>query len=314
MTIYKKMNDITFELSRLSSYDNESILTEIKRVAALIDSPALTQSEFDKHSKVHSGTVRRRFGGWRKALMAAGLADRYSGPRVSAKMKTQAARSMSRDELVVELKRVASQLSSQTLTVEQFNDYSHIAASAISRRFGSWNMGLQAAGLKPVNMGRRYTEEDYFENLLSVWTYLGRQPKYREMNNPPSFITGGAYEKRWGSWSKALVAFVDRVNSDLDRPVEPPQARDFQKEEVQAPALPKPEDVYKIPLGLRYNVLRRDRFKCVLCGNSPAIDPKCKLHIDHIVPFSKGGRTIATNLRTLCAECNVGKSSKTEAI
>lgn len=46
------------------------------------------------------------------------------------------------------------------------------------------------------------------------------------------------------------------------------------------------EDKRNISLGLRYRVLSRDRFKCVKCGKNPASDIKCKLHIDHILPFS----------------------------
>jgi 5-methylcytosine-specific restriction endonuclease McrA len=33
-----------------------------------------------------------------------------------------------------------------------------------------------------------------------------------------------------------------------------------------------------------------------------------KLHIDHIKPYSLGGETTEDNLRTLCQDCNLGKS------
>lgn len=59
---------------------------------------------------------------------------------------------------------------------------------------------------------------------------------------------------------------------------------------------------------LRYQVLKRDNFKCCACGASPAKDPSVVLHIDHIVPWSKGGETIFDNLQTLCSKCNLGKS------
>jgi 5-methylcytosine-specific restriction endonuclease McrA len=69
------------------------------------------------------------------------------------------------------------------------------------------------------------------------------------------------------------------------------------------------EERREIPLKLRLKVLQRDNFRCVLCGKSPATNPGTVLHIDHIVPFSKGGQTTAENLRTLCAECNWGKGN-----
>ena len=59
---------------------------------------------------------------------------------------------------------------------------------------------------------------------------------------------------------------------------------------------------------LRYQVLKRDNFKCCACGASPAKDPSVELHIDHIVPYSKGGETAIDNLQTLCSKCNLGKS------
>jgi len=301
-----------FELARLAQYDNDSIIAELKRVAALVPAGQKFTSKFlDTHGKVSASSVRHRFGGWHRGLHAAGLSHLYSGRTVSDKMKTQRARYMTDEQLVAELQRVASKLGSDTLAQHEFNSESDISASSISRRLGSWSKALHGAGLRPVNMARRHTEDDYFENLLAVWTHFGRQPKYREMDSPPSVITSGAYGNCWGSWAEALAAFVERVNAaeveaSASSPEVPPPP-------VAAPSTPlKPEDQRKVPLGLRYNVLRRDSFKCVLCGNSPATDPSCKLHVDHIEPISKNGKTMQSNLRTLCADCNIGKSNKTE--
>ena len=59
---------------------------------------------------------------------------------------------------------------------------------------------------------------------------------------------------------------------------------------------------------LRYQVLKRDNFKCCTCGASPAKDPSVELHIDHIIQWSKGGESTLENLQTLCSKCNLGKS------
>ena len=61
---------------------------------------------------------------------------------------------------------------------------------------------------------------------------------------------------------------------------------------------------------LRYEILKRDGFKCVLCGCSAK--DGAKLHVDHIIPISKGGKTVPSNLRTLCDQCNWGKGDKFE--
>lgn len=66
----------------------------------------------------------------------------------------------------------------------------------------------------------------------------------------------------------------------------------------------------KVTAGLRYDILRRDKFKCQLCGRTAA--DGITLHVDHIFPISKGGKTEPSNLRTLCNECNLGKSNKIE--
>ena len=57
---------------------------------------------------------------------------------------------------------------------------------------------------------------------------------------------------------------------------------------------------------LRYKIMKRDNFKCTICGRSQ--NDGAKLHVDHIKPVSKGGKTEESNLRTLCDMCNLGKS------
>ena len=68
----------------------------------------------------------------------------------------------------------------------------------------------------------------------------------------------------------------------------------------------------KLTPGLRYDILCRDDFRCQICGRSQK--DGVKLHVDHIIPVSKGGLTTWDNLRTLCQECNLGKSNKIEKI
>ena len=70
----------------------------------------------------------------------------------------------------------------------------------------------------------------------------------------------------------------------------------------------KQEERSKMSDSLRYDILKRDGFKCTICGATA--QEGAKLHIDHIVPVSKGGKTTKSNLRTLCSRCNFGKSDK----
>jgi len=58
---------------------------------------------------------------------------------------------------------------------------------------------------------------------------------------------------------------------------------------------------------LRYEVLRRAKFKCDLCGVSAETRA---LEVDHIVPRSRGGADEAANLQALCYSCNAMKRDR----
>jgi len=57
---------------------------------------------------------------------------------------------------------------------------------------------------------------------------------------------------------------------------------------------------------LRYEILRRDGFKCRYCG---AVAAETELRVDHVVPTALGGSSEPSNLATACDPCNSGKSS-----
>ena len=58
---------------------------------------------------------------------------------------------------------------------------------------------------------------------------------------------------------------------------------------------------------LRYQVLKRDKFRCRGCGATSDTET---LHVDHIHPVAKGGKTVIENLQALCQTCNLGKSDR----
>lgn len=307
----------TFELNRLLDYDEQSILAELRRVASLITTPIITGRAFDRLSKVDSSTIRRRFGGWRNALEKAGLGHRYSGAAVTERMKKGGAKKQTNQEIIEELKRVAGELGSTTFTAKKFDAIARFHSATVVRHFGSWAAALTNAGLTPGKGARRYTEDDYFENLLNVWTYYGRQPKYSEMDLSPSIISSRAYEAKWGRWTNALRAFLQRMESDTSERRPSNQTKTAERYEVKSPAVVRDnahQERGPIKLGVRYDVLKRDRFRCVICGASPATDPTCQLHVDHILPRIAGRSDSPENLRTLCAKCNIGKGSKVENI
>ena len=59
---------------------------------------------------------------------------------------------------------------------------------------------------------------------------------------------------------------------------------------------------------LRFEIMKRDNYRCKICGASS--EDGVQLHVDHIIPIAKGGKTEMSNLQTLCERCNRGKSDK----
>ena len=60
---------------------------------------------------------------------------------------------------------------------------------------------------------------------------------------------------------------------------------------------------------LRQEIISRDNYTCRICGKY--MPDEEGLEIDHIVPVSKGGKTVPSNLQVLCSKCNRRKSNKT---
>jgi hypothetical protein len=309
-----------FELSRLArNCTNEEIIAEIKRVGSLIKENVLTEDIFNKNAKISSSTARNRFGNWKEVLNAAGLAHRYSNRIDFRKARSQ---KYTDQEIISELQRIAIIVGKESISIEDFrsNTSIEIHPESVRRRFGSWAVLMVKSGLKlsPYHR-RRYSNEEYFENLLNVWTYHGRQPFYREMDEQPSIISSGAYEGRFGSWRKALEAFVIRMNNDeiANNKDVIAEKSDSQSIDILEPkkapkhnkTTSRAENRRSINLSLRYKVLLRDNFKCVRCGRSPATTPSVELHIDHKNPFSNQGKTTLDNLETKCKECNLGKGN-----
>ena len=54
----------------------------------------------------------------------------------------------------------------------------------------------------------------------------------------------------------------------------------------------------------RYNVLKRAKHRCELCGGH---EDQVALHVDHIIPRSKGGPDDISNFQALCITCNTNK-------
>jgi hypothetical protein len=58
---------------------------------------------------------------------------------------------------------------------------------------------------------------------------------------------------------------------------------------------------------LRQRIIQRDKSKCRYCGKIVSDE----IHIDHVVPYSLGGKTEIDNLVVACSSCNLRKGGRT---
>lgn len=220
-------------------------------------------------------------------------------------------RGASDEELLNELRRCAKSVGRNTVTIAEFEKHGKCHPSTIQRRFGAWTKALSLAGLQPSRSKIGIENKELFENIKALWISLGRQPRYSEVRTPDSSYSAGTYEKRFGSWTKALQAFVKWVNSD--GPDEAPDEAGSQEELVQSESKKnnsaKRRTGRKISDRQRFRILVRDGFRCMACGASPIKQPGIELHVDHIIPWSKGGETTDDNLQCKCSKCNLGKGN-----
>ena len=291
-----------FELNEYHrNVSDEELIADVKRVAETLGKATLTCVEYSSQGKYNCSTLQKRFGSWRIVLEQCALETHgHNFKYVFSDM-----------DVADDLKRVAGIINTKTLTNKEYSTYGKYHASTLIHKYGSWNKVLELAGMRP-NLNRNFTNEDLFEEIERIWTMLGRQPTATDIKKGISKYSLNSYARRFGGWRKALEAFVSFINSD-----DPPQeaSNSVEKDEDIVPDTVKGCFVHKtsreINLRLRFKVFLRDHFKCCACGASPAKDPAVVLHVDHILPWSKGGETVLENLQTLCSKCNLGKSDMT---
>ena len=154
-----------------------------------------------------------------------------------------------------------------------------------------------------------YTEEcdQIYENNITTWKY-GIQKKselrlfIKNKLNPPTSISLTVSSEYTSP--KGRNRYFDKktfYTSNIKEAINIADKRLYTEKKTK-------EERAKMTDSLRYDVMKRDGFRCVICGASA--QDGIKLHVDHIKPVSKGGKTEINNLRTLCERCNLGKSAK----
>lgn len=201
-------------------------------------------------------------------------------------------------DIVDDLRRVARRRRGRPMSFAYYWTHGRHAFHTVTRHFGTWMSAVAAAGL-PHCIDRRVSTTDLLDNLARVWRKLGRQPHQKDMvkEGGVSRFSSAQYLRQFGSWNAALTAFAQRTKGVRMKRSAPSRRMVSQHRKRQR----------HINARLRSRVLIRDNCQCRLCGTSPLKDPEITLQVDHIVPWSKGGRTVLGNLQTLCTPCNRGK-------
>ena len=288
-----KLNDYHRNIS------DDELISDVVRIATMLEKNTITIEEYDKYGNYNHTTYNRRFGSWKMVLKTAGLEYCKRNFHIT------------NEEYVEDLQRVSKLLMADSFSATEYSKYGNYDKGKLSKRFNGWNNALLAAGLVSTDFKKSIDDTELLNDIERAWIKLGRQPTSTDIKNGASKYSLNSYSRHFGSWRKALEAFVEYINDDT---VETTENTDNETEEkiIVTKAIPKTVDTHKtkrdINLRLRFKVMQRDNFKCCMCGASPATDPSVILHIDHIKPWSKGGETVIENLQTLCSKCNLGKS------
>lgn len=282
---------------------NEEIIADLRRVASLLGKSSLTRDEYRQSGKYGCTTIYRHFGTWNKALIIAGLTITHCGISRHDICNSE-------DDFFKDVQSVALKLNVESITLGEYRKLGQFDVSQMLRTYHSWNIILRKSGLSPtkfrIGQGKQISDRELLEEILRVWNEVKRQPKTSDFHNGMFKFSLNTYARRFGSWQKSLEAFEVWIDD------EDSSAEEFliRNDVGKAPYLDRGSR--SIPLGLRLKVMDRDGYMCVKCHATRQTNPTLVFHIDHIIPWSLGGKTELTNLQLLCSTCNLKKNNKIE--
>lgn len=283
----------------------EDLIKDLCQVSKKLNEKYISKSLYAKFGKYSVMPYRRIFGSWENALIEAGLKSKRDNNEFN-KIDDKA--------IISDIKRVALELDKQSITTQDYKDYGNYSIQTVLKRFCSWRNVCNLAKLKPTNY-KIVSDEDLFNEIIRLWELKGSQPTTTDIRQQKSIYSLNTYARHFGGFRNALSQFIKYVNADektISNYIRNNNKNIANKGKEKVLIDEKQSIKHKTPreinLRLRYKVLLRDNFKCRICGASPSNDSSIKLHIDHIIPWSKGGETTIENLQTLCSKCNLGKS------
>lgn len=152
-----------------------------------------------------------------------------------------------------------------------------------------------------------------------------KKSEYHKQNRDKKHVNDARYRARHAEKGKARGASYRERNVDKERI----RSNNYYKQNVDKERARKAKYLKNNPMGYR---LRRQKRRALLVAVGGELSPnlaekllalqksKCRIckiqvigkryHLDHIMPISKGGQNIDSNIQVLCPSCNCRKSAK----
>ncbi|MBL6456961.1 HNH endonuclease [Belnapia sp. T6] len=277
-------------------YSDAELLADLRAFGAEFgprDRTMLNYRDWPKR-QFHHYTIIAQLGTWIQALRRAGLDH-----------ETRQRNAPTKADVEAELRRFAKATRVADRTLANFKDWRlrRISPTAVSRYFGSWFDAFQELGIAVPGRTKssRHSEEEIIAAVERIWRWCGRPPsaedfkKYARIHDDG--ISFGAVYYHFGALKPFLASFVQWKQGRLTLAQFLTGAR---MGRLRDPVRPK----------VRYALLNARNYTCDACGRSPKLHPGTVLHIDHVIPVSKGGTDDLSNLRVLCQVCNIGKGNR----
>ncbi|ACM58521.1 conserved hypothetical protein [Halorubrum lacusprofundi ATCC 49239] len=119
--------------------------------------------------------------------------------------------SYSDEELLAEIRRVAEKTDADGApSLQEFRDRGEIGARTVTKRFGSWNDAVDAAGFEPRAPNQKLPREDLVDELERLRDDRGQIPTADQMDEQGAYAYITYYE-RFGSWANALEEVFGEV-------------------------------------------------------------------------------------------------------
>lgn len=119
------------------------------------------------------------------------------------------------NELLEYLRRFHKEIGRIPIVADFDNDPKYPSRGTYANRFGSWNNAIDTAGLWNNRIKIKIADDELLKSLRQFYEDTGKVPAKRDFINNPKYPGHAIYQRRFGSWQKALKL----VGLDIDSTV-----------------------------------------------------------------------------------------------